>query len=275
MGVTRLALGIDPEVDGRTVAPGSAAALAAFDRALAAHESVLAHPSTRQRVRWLKPNLAFFLRHGSQGLARLERFVAEQRAHYLIELDAKFSEIENSLRGSLEFAFRVLGVHGVTLNAFLGERSVGLALELCGQHVGPNGRVHVLCRTSEASQGPLAHLQSDWGALVDAVAAQARAVAAGDPALALMGGVVVGAGRREVLLHPRLLESGLSVLAPGLGAQGADETIIGACAQAGPREILFPMSRGIFAGGSLHASDALDRIESVFAHAPSLLLQED
>lgn len=270
-----LVLGIDPEASphpkeasGHT-SPGEAQALAAFRECLQAHEAVLAAPSTRTRVRWLKPNLAFFLRHGSRGIALLEEFVANHRDAYSILLDAKFSEIENSLRGSLAFAFETLGAHGVTLNPFLGERSVRLALEVCARTQGARGRVHVLCRTSESSAGPLAGLQSDWRSLAQCVATEARAVTSGDAALACLGGVVVGAAHRDILLSPELRDAGLSVLAPGLGAQGAAFSIVEECASHGPLEILFPMSRGLFAGGAHAPQRALALLDDALAHFPS------
>ena len=254
-----LALGIDPDAGG---------SLKDFADCLARHEALLESPRARAGVRWLKPNLAFFLRYGSGGIALLEGFVRRQSPHYALLLDAKFSEIENSLRGSLAFAFETLGVQGVTLNPFLGERSVRLALEACASSAGAHGRVYVLCRTSEASEGSLATLQSDWKGIVSCVAAETKRLALVDPPLASIGGVVVGAGRQDVLLSPELLRSGLSVLAPGLGAQGASAGIIDACARAGLREVLFPMSRSIFAGGVIETnqtSNALARLDTALS----------
>jgi orotidine 5'-phosphate decarboxylase subfamily 2 len=257
-----LVLGIDPE-GGQN--------LNHFKKVLSAHEAVLEADSTRASVRWLKPNLAFFLRHGSAGIGLLEEFVAKFGHRYFILLDAKFSEIENSLRGSLTFAFETLGVHGVTINPFLGEGSIRLALETCARARGAQGRVHVLCRTSESSSGALASLQQNWRTLVSTVAEQARVVASGQASLENLGGVVVGAAHRDILLSSELRASGLSVLAPGLGAQGAAFSIVKECVTQGPREILFPMSRGIFAGGAnapTQSAALLTEALTHFGHLP-------
>jgi orotidine-5'-phosphate decarboxylase len=262
VGVPQLILGIDPDAEN---------SIAALSDALFAHEAVLQSSVARSSVRWLKPNLSFFLRQGSPGIALLEEFVGRMRPHYQILLDAKFSEIENSLRGSLGFAFKTLGAQAVTLNPFLGERSVRLALEACAESWGAQGRVFVLCRTSEASKGPLAHLQADWRAVVSCVANESLRLAQQDPQLAKIGGLVVGAGEETVLLSPELARSGLSVLAPGLGAQGASPGIIAACARAGLSEVLFPMSRGIFGGGKFDSAQSLARLGEALALFPTIV----
>lgn len=276
VGLTpQLVLGIDPDPphtraeghrEGRLLGDGQQSALALFKQRLHAHEALLDAPDTRAWVHWLKPNLAFFLRHGSAGVELLEGFVDKYREAYFILLDAKFSEIENSLRGSLAFAFETLRVHGVTLNPFLGEGSIRLAMETCARAQGPKGRVHVLCRTSESSGGALFGLQHNWQALVASVAEQTRSVAAGDPLLLKLGGVVVGAGHRNVLLSKELRESELSVLAPGLGAQGASFSIVSEAAERGLREVLFPLSRGIFAAGEHTPAESASKLRAALAH---------
>jgi len=233
-----LALGIDPDT-------GDADA---FLQMISRHSTFLESADV-PHAHWLKPNLSFFLRHGAKGIAALEDFVTRHRGNRRILLDCKLSEIENSLKASLTFAFETLGVHAVTLNPFLGERGIRLALEMAARSSAEKARVYVLCRTSEASEGALASLQSHWQDIAVTTARLAREVAAGDRSLALLGGVVVGAGRTDILGSNVLAEAGLSVLAPGLGAQGAPWENVGLAARSQLAEVVFPLSRAVFAGG--------------------------
>lgn len=258
-----------------------------FQDALEAHARLLETPEVRGRVRWLKPNLSFFLARGARGIEALEGFVERVKPHYRVLVDAKFSEIENSLRASLRFVFEGLGAHGVTLNPFLGEGSIRLALETCLAHAGPEGRVHVLCRTTESSGGALAGLQAPWEVLAETVARLGREVAgtgsgASHDGQAGVGvaGVVVGAGHEALLSSSLLARSGLSVLAPGLGAQGASFAIVERLASlarspgAAPREVLFPLSRAIFEGGRIAPEEMLARFVATLEKFPPVVRKE-
>ena len=90
-------------------------------------------------------------------------------------------------------------------------------------------------------------------------------------------GLVIGAGRSETLARPDLIASGLPILAPGLGAQGAswDEArtvlhrrgvggSVGSGIDVGGRagnDCLFPLSRFIFDGGRNSPELALQKIQ--------------
>jgi orotidine-5'-phosphate decarboxylase len=243
MDSVHLVLGIDPFGD----------SFAEFERSLDAHRTFLSHPSLlfSARVSWIKPNLSFFLKHGSAGLKHLEKNVAAWREHFQVIVDAKFSEIDSSLSASLHYVFQELKADAVTLNPFLGENSIELATRACSVEKGEKGLVFVLCQTSQQSKGPLAYLQADPNAIVkSALEIQKTLFKETSPQKVARLGLVVGANHLPTFSEKLSLEhrsTNIPLLAPGLGAQGADEMQILASAFTNP--CFFPVSRGIFQGG--------------------------
>lgn len=237
--------------------------------------SSLSNPRPGARLPSLKPNLAFFLRHGSRGIQALESFVADFRDAHSVVLDGKFGEIGNTLSAYLDFTFKTLGAHCVTINPFLGEHTLEQAFEACATHAGARGRVYVLCATSERPQKELSFLASHPESIIEAcLRARERVFGpSGENEHARLAGVVVGANREDVLFSPALVESGLSVLSPGLGAQGASFDVVArgwasARARDGARcnELTFPLSRGVFGGGALPAAEVARRYQDIAAH---------
>ncbi|MFP5021410.1 orotidine-5'-phosphate decarboxylase [Pseudonocardia phyllosphaerae] len=171
----------------------------------------------------VKPQSAFFERHGSAGVAVLERLLAGfVGTSTLTLLDAKRGDIGSTMDGYADAYLRPgapLGADAVTLSPYLGFGSLEPALSAAAEA----GRgVFVLARTSNAEGGPVqtAVLGGAEGpassvaqSMVDGAAARnAGAAACGDV------GVVVGATGEHGL---DLSTLNGPVLVPGLGAQGA------------------------------------------------------
>jgi orotidine-5'-phosphate decarboxylase len=190
----------------------------------------------------LKPQLAFYERHGSRGLAVLEDAVARARAAgALVLLDAKRGDIGSTMDAYADYLRpdHPLAVDAMTVSPYLGPGSLQPAVDTarrCG------GGLFVLARTSNPDAGTLQHA-------VVGREARARSVAqvvvdtvrgwntpgwvVGDPLPDIASvrdvssrfgpatgsfGVVVGATLRE--LDVCLDGLGGPILAPGLGAQG-------------------------------------------------------
>lgn len=223
------------------------------------HKKWLQEPKQRPI---LKPQLAFFLGYGSRGIALLEEFIHTFRHDHTIILDGKFNEIENSLKAYLKFVFSTLKVHGVTINPFLGEKTLELTFETCAKEVGSQGRVYVLCVTSENSKSNLSYLQKDYGHILSACMTIRDHLFGSDDSLSKIPGVVIGANRSEVLLSDEIKKSQLSILSPGLGAQGADWSVVRKCSHL-DNEVIFPLSRGIFDAGNARADDIWKKFEHI------------
>lgn len=247
-----LCLGIDPDPH----LAGKTRTLEHFKEVLNQHDTVLRHLQIQGKSLPLKPNLAFFIRFGAQGLALLEEFVERQRTHHPILLDAKFGEISSSLEAYLDFAFGTLGAHALTLNPFLGEKTLEQAVERALASTEGTGRIYVLCATSQHSHADLAEIQQ-VEAILHVCSKLAKKFAHSENAMPV--GVVIGATRADVLQSKPVLESGLPLLCPGLGAQGGDLNLASTLQRRAP--CLFPISRGIFHGGASSTGDSLQHID--------------
>ncbi len=170
------------------------------------------------QVAVLKPQSAFFERHGWRGVAVLERVLAATAdTPSLSILDVKRGDIGSTMDGYADAYLGVgapLAADAVTLSPYLGFGSLDDAIRTAADA----GRgVFVLARTSnpEGGQVQLAEWagRSTAQAIVDEAAVRnAGMVPLGDV------GVVVGATSDHEL---DLTDLNGAVLAPGLGAQGA------------------------------------------------------
>lgn len=176
----------------------------------------------------VKPQSAFFERHGSRGVAVLERVVADLRAAgTLCVVDAKRGDIGTTMQAYAD-AYAAEGSplagDAVTATPFLGVEALRPLLDAAA---GTGRGVLVLALTSNPDAASVQHARgpdgrSVAGAVVAAVAAEnAAALAAGAPAGSV--GLVVGAtvGDAVERLGLDLASSGGPLLAPGVGAQGA------------------------------------------------------
>ena len=190
----------------------------------------------------LKPQLAFYERHGSRGIAVLEDAVARARAAgALVLLDAKRGDIGSTMDAYADYLRpdHPLAVDAMTVSPYLGPGSLQPAVDTARQH---GGGLFVLARTSNPDAGTFQHAivqgvagdRSVAQAVIDTVRGwNTPGWVVGDPlpdiaamrdAASRFGagtgsfGVVVGATLRE--LDVDLDGLGGPILAPGLGAQG-------------------------------------------------------
>jgi len=171
----------------------------------------------------IKPQSAFFERHGSRGIAVLERLLADARsAGVLTILDVKRGDIGSTMAAYAE-AYLMdgspLAADAVTVSPYLGAGSLAPAFETA--HRTQRG-LFVLCLTSNP-EGPSVQHASRMGESVAAGVARAVAEHNRDaPRLGSMG-LVLGAtiGRAVHDLGIDLEAVNGPILAPGIGAQGA------------------------------------------------------
>jgi orotidine-5'-phosphate decarboxylase len=198
----------------------------------------------------LKPQSAFFERHGSAGIAVLERLLADAReAGTLVLLDVKRGDIGSTMGGYADAYLAdgsPLAADAVTLSPYLGFGSLGPALDAAAA----TGRgIFVLARTSnpEGGQVQTARVQPDPAgqSVAQAMVDGAAAVNAGQAPLGSVG-VVIGATHDHGLAL-----GGLNgpVLAPGLGAQGGTPSDL-AARFAGVAGVVLPsVSRAVLGKG--------------------------
>lgn len=162
-----------------------------------------------------KPNLAFFLAHGSAGLRALEETLATVPPPIPVVLDAKIGDIGSTQRLYAEGFFGLLGVDAVTVNPYVGEDAVVPLLEAYA------GRgVFVLARTSNADAPRFQDHPAQGTRLYQRVVEAARSWARAYPQSTV--GLVVGATHSYDLQVIRTMAPELPFLIPGIGTQRGD-----------------------------------------------------
>ncbi|ALE83678.1 orotidine-5'-phosphate decarboxylase [Pseudonocardia sp. HH130629-09] len=205
------------------------------------------HTAFAGAVSVVKPQSAFFERHGSAGVAVLEQLLAGYAGTgTLTLLDAKRGDIGSTMDGYADAYLRVgapLGADALTLSPYLGFGSLEPALTAADE----SGRgVFVLARTSNPD-GAAVQCATTPGGL--SVAQQMVDDAAARNAGARPGGavgVVVG-GTHDHGLDLSALNG--PVLVPGLGAQGASPADVVARFAGTTGPVLPVSARGVLRAG--------------------------
>lgn len=204
------------------------------------------------RVAVLKPQVAFFERHGSRGVAVLERVLAEASAAGALTIaDAKRGDIGSTMTAYAQ-AFvgegSPLAADAVTASPYLGFGSLRPLLDLARD----TGRgVFVLALTSNPEGAAVQHARAaDGRSVAGALLADIAAENAGAHPLGSVGAVVgatIGAGTvHDIGADP---DVGGPLLSPGIGAQGAGADDLRAVFGEALRLVLPSTSRGVLRAG--------------------------
>jgi len=198
----------------------------------------------------VKPQVAFFERHGSAGVAELERLVADAAAAGLLVIaDAKRGDIDSTAAAYGDAwlaAGSPLAADAVTVHPYLGLGALDPMVRLAAA----NGRgILVVVRSSNPEGRSLQQAVTAGGAGVEDMLLAEIAALNGSPEVpAGTVGAVVGA-----TLEPSsftLSQLGGVILAPGLGAQGAGPSDVARrFAGCRPGTVLPSSSRGLLSAG--------------------------
>ncbi len=201
-----LCVGLDPDPDRIPVAFGVGRA-----GVLRFCEEIVA--ATAEFACAFKPQVAYFAAIGAEAeLETLCRGIRERHPDVPIILDAKRGDIGDTARMYAREAFDRYGAHAVTVNPWMGTDTIEPFL------AHPGGAAIVLCRTSNPGSSELQSCEVDGSPLYEHVARTAadRWSAMGDVSL------VVGATWPDELARVRALTGDMTLLVPGVGAQGGD-----------------------------------------------------
>jgi orotidine-5'-phosphate decarboxylase len=210
------------------------------------------------QVAAVKPQAAFFERHGSAGLAVLEEVVAAGRdTGTLVVVDAKRGDIGSTMGAYADAYLRdgsPLAGDALTVSPYLGFGSLAPAVDAA---LATGRGLFVLALTSNPEGAAVQHARDAEGvAVADRVAREAGAVNAAE--LARTGGaglgsvgLVVGAttGDAAARLGVDLAAVRGPLLAPGVGAQGAGPAELAAVFGDARHAVLASSSRGVLAAG--------------------------
>jgi orotidine-5'-phosphate decarboxylase len=199
------------------------------------------------QVAVFKPQSAFFEAYGSAGIAVLERTLADiAAAGALSLLDVKRGDMSTSM-AAYAAAYLAdgspLAADAITVSPYLGFGSLTGAIDLALEH----GRgVYVLALTSNPEGPQFQHARLADGRMVGQVVVEeaARYNPAGEPGSV---GVVVGATIGRTGVDFSALNG--SVLAPGIGAQGATAADLAEVFGPATAQVLPSASREVMSAG--------------------------
>jgi orotidine-5'-phosphate decarboxylase len=198
----------------------------------------------------VKPQVAFFERHGAAGVAVLERLLVEAReAGLLVVADAKRGDIDTTAAAYADAWLgegSPLAADAVTVHPYLGLAALAPLIELAGR----TGRgVIVVTRSSNPEGRPLQEAMTRSGVSVEE-SLLAEIAAWNRSAEIPIGtvGAVIGATLAKSVFP--LSQLGGVILAPGLGAQGAQlSDVADRFAGCPPGSVLVSTSRSLLAAG--------------------------
>lgn len=169
------------------------------------------------QVAAVKPQSAFFERHGARGVAVLERVISAARdAGSLVILDAKRGDIGSTVQAYADAYLdrqSPLAVDALTAHPFLGFRSLDLLFATALEH---GAGVFVLVLTSNAEGHEVQRAKSGSGTVAGDLLSQISQRNTGSRPLGSIGAVVAA---NLAPVDEDLAVNG-PILAPGLGAQG-------------------------------------------------------
>ena len=199
----------------------------------------------------VKPQVALYERHGSAGLAVLERTLAAAAdASVLSIADAKRGDIGSTMAAYADAWLRdgsALAADSVTLSPYLGFESLRPALDLAAE----SGRgVFVLALTSNPEGASVQHVggaDSVARRIVQAAVAENRRYSGELGSTGLVVGATVGSALTDLGLDLAAVRG--PILAPGLGAQGATAADLRRTFGSAYGQVLGTSSRDILSAG--------------------------
>jgi orotidine-5'-phosphate decarboxylase len=219
----------------------------------------------------VKPQVAFFERHGAAGMAALEAVIAAAREGGLLVIaDAKRGDVASTAEAYADAWFSSpLAVDALTVTPYVG---VGALEPFVAAASRVGGGVIVLTASSNPEGRGIQEAVTEGGetveaAVLEAVAELNRKERAGNPSLRLGStGAVVGATRAPRVLD--LAATGGVILAPGVGAQGATAADVAAVFAGCPAGSVLPsVSRGLLATGPQRLRSETLRLQEDLAGA--------
>ena len=162
-----------------------------------------------------KPNSAFYEAYGTEGIRQLKLtcdYIRNNHPDHFLILDAKRADIGSTNQGYVKFAFDWLGADAITLHPYLGYEALKPFLDR------EDKTSIVLCRTSNRGAGEFQDLQSGGKPFYQRVAKNVYSKWNKNNNCML----VVGATYPNELAEVRRIVGEMTILVPGIGAQGGD-----------------------------------------------------
>jgi len=186
-----------------------------------------------------KLNTAFYEAIGHEGINALKDtcdYLVEKYPEIPIIIDAKRADIGNTNKGYVQFVFTYLGADAITVHPYLGEEAIRPFLDC------KDKGVIVLCRTSNSGAGEFQDLKVSGKSLYKIVAENVSNKWNINKNCILVVGATYPAELKEV----RKIVGDMTLLVPGIGAQGGDlEATLKAGLNSQKQGLIINSSRGI------------------------------
>jgi orotidine-5'-phosphate decarboxylase len=207
------------------------------------------------RVGVVKPQVAFFERHGSAGFAALEEVLTAARTAGLLVIgDAKRGDVGSTADAYGQAWLRPgspLEVDAMTAVAYQGLGSLTGVLRLAAEH--EKGVIVVAAASNPEAAATQGAIRADGRVVAAALIDEIRTLPGN-------AGVVLGAtvDLADYGIDPDALV-GIPILAPGFGAQGARISDLGARYGAAAPDVLVSVSRELLRAGPAGLATAIER----------------
>lgn len=186
-----------------------------------------------------KPNLAFYEERGAIGWQELGLTTQYLQEHYpdiVLIADAKRADIGSTNQGYVTAIFDQLGCDAVTLNPYLGQEALQPFLQRTDK------ACIILCRTSNEGAGEFQDLEADGKAIWQHMAENVVKNWNQNNNCMLVAGATYPAELAEI----REITGEMTLLVPGIGAQGGDlEAVLQAGLLRNSQGLIINSSRGI------------------------------
>ncbi|MDO9028515.1 MAG: orotidine-5'-phosphate decarboxylase [Candidatus Roizmanbacteria bacterium] len=201
--------------------------------------------ATHDLVCAYKPNSAFYEARGEEGIKELKMTCDYLKNNYLeipIILDAKRADIGSTNKGYIKYAYDYLGVDAITVHPYLGREALQPFLDLKDK-----GCI-ILCKTSNLGSDEFQNLYLSHGRGQDRkplyqIVAENVVNKWNTNKNCLL---VVGATYPDELKQVRKIIGDMTLLIPGIGAQGGDlEATLKAGLNSKKQGLIINSSRGI------------------------------
>ena len=202
--------------------------------------------ATHDLVLAFKPQIAYFAAQGAEEQLRRVIEYIHANTDIPVILDAKRADISSTSKMYAEEAFDVYGADALTVNPYFGMDSIQPFLDY------KDKGIIILCRTSNPGSAEIQNIVSQDGETVYEVVARKSAGEWNIHGNILL---VAGATHPDELRRIREIVGGMTLLIPGVGAQGGDiPALIGSARGGG---VIINSSRAvIYAGSGTDYADA-------------------
>ena len=186
-----------------------------------------------------KLNTAFYEAIGHEGVNALKDtcdYIVKKYPEIPIIIDAKRADIGNTNKGYVQFIFTYLSADAVTVHPYLGEEAIRPFLDL------KDKGIIILCKTSNPGSDEFQNLKIGDKYLYEIVAENVSKKWNTNKNCML----VVGATYQDELREVRKIVWDMTLLVPGIGAQGGDlEATLKAGLNSKKQGLIINSSRGI------------------------------